>query len=282
MHEIQVNGRNVGFIEAGAGAEGAPVLFAHCSLARAAVWKPMMEALAPERPSIAFDLPAHGPTEGPAEGVSLQRHAVAIAETLAERAGRKVHLVGLSLGAAVLGRVAAERPDLVVSAALAEPIWFHLLRPAGRIAEAEEEERSIAEVGALREAEGPEAEVRAFMERWGVPGMFDKLRPEARAGACATFARLSADFGWVAGWPEGQIGLDHLAAMQVPTLVFAGETSPRPAAAAAEVVAGTAPNARLHRIAGAGHLGPITHWQDVLAELRGFWAEVEQPEPVGA
>ena len=212
--------------------------------------------------------------------MSLQRHAVAIFAALAEaekaRSGARVHLVGHSLGAAVLGRLAAERPDLVASVTLAEPIWFHLLRPLGHVAAAEDEEKSIQDVRARREAAaGPGEEVRAFTDRWGVPGAFDKMPQEAQAGAIATFQQLSADFDWVIDWPAGQIGVEDLRAMQVPTLILCGDDSPLPATAVTEALADTIPGARRHVIRGAGHLAPLTHWQEALEEMRGFWQAAE-------
>lgn len=272
---MEFQGLPVGWREAGADAAGTPVLFAHCSLAGSGQWKKMMEALAEERPALAPDLPAHGRTAPTPEGGALQRHAAQIFIELLERRGRPCHLVGLSLGAAVLGRVAAERPDLCASVTLAEPIWFHLLRPAGEIAAAEDEERSIERVRALRAEQGLDAEVRAFMERWAEPGLYDRLKPEAQAGLARTFARLSADFDWVIDWPEGQIGLEDLAAMTVPTLVIAGELSPLPARAVAGTAAKTIPGARLHVVEGGGHMAPVSHREEVLEVLRGFWAETE-------
>ena len=275
MPSMEVAGLPVSFREAGTDAAGTPVVFAHCSLAGAGQWKKMMEALEGERPSLAPDLPAHGRTAPTPPGRSLQRHAVEIFVALLEAQGRPCHLVGLSLGAAVLGRVAAERPDLCASVTLAEPIWFHLLRPAGRIDAAEDEERSIAEVAALRAAEGPDAEVRAFMERWAEPGQYDRFKPEVQAALARTFARLSDDFDWVIDWPEGQIGLEDLAAVTVPTLLIAGEKSPLPARAVAEAAAETIPGARLHVVAGGGHMSPMSHREEVLDVMRAFWAAAE-------
>lgn len=275
MPSMEVAGLPVTFREAGTDAAGTPVIFAHCSLAGSGQWKPMMAALEGERPCLAADMPAHGGTAATPMDRSLQRHAVEIFSALAAAQGRPCHLVGLSLGAAVLGRVAAERPDLCASVTLAEPIWFHLLRPAGRIEAAEDEERSIEAVRGLREREGILAEVRAFMERWASPGLFDRIPVPGQQALGETFARLSADFDWVIDWPEGQIGLDDLASMQVPTLVIAGETSPLPARAVAEVVAQTVPGARLHVVAGGGHMSPMSHGDEVLGVMRGFWDGVE-------
>lgn len=258
---------------------GAPVLFAHCSLAHSGLWRPLTDPLAGERPWIAPDLPAHGRSAPPPPGVSLQCLAVDLCETLAERAaeaaGRPVHLVGLSLGAATLGRLALRRPDLVASAALFEPVWFHLLRAGGRIAEAAEEEAAIAATAALRGTEGPEAEIRAFMDRWGQPGGWARMKPEAQAASLATFGHIRGNFDWVIGWPEGQVSLEGLAAMQPPTMLVHGARTPRPAAAVAELAAASIPGAALRVIEGAGHLSPVAAPRVALDLLRGFWAQVE-------
>lgn len=275
MPVIEVDGLPVAYRETGIGADGVPALFAHCSLAHSGLWKPMLTALADQRHCIAPDMPAHGGTAAPHAGQSLQLFALAACEALAARQGRPVHLVGLSLGGAVLGRLALKRPDLVASVTLIEPVWFHLLRANGRDAAADEEETAIQTVA--DQARGGDAigAVVAFMDRWGVPGGFSRLPPEAQTAAAAIYGELAKDFDWVIGHPPGQVEVADIAAMQPPTMLISGQTTPRPATEVIDVIEGALPSAQRRTIAGAGHLSPVTHWQAVLAELQAFWAEVE-------
>lgn len=279
MPVTEINGLPVAWRETGVGAPGAPVLFAHCSLAHSGLWKPMMIAIGDARHCVALDMPAHGGTAAPGPGMSLQMFALDACEALAAAEGRPVHLVGLSLGGAVLGRLALKRPDLVASVTLIEPVWFHLLRASGRDAAAAEEESAMQAVQDAADAGDPERAVIAFMDRWGVPGGFARLPEAARAEAALTYAELARDFAWVTGHPPGQVQVSDLAGMRPPTQLISGATTPRPATEVIDVIEAAVPAARRRTIAGAGHLSPVTHWKAVLAQLQSFWAEVEAKAP---
>ncbi|MFT6774780.1 MAG: pimeloyl-ACP methyl ester carboxylesterase [Paracoccaceae bacterium] len=275
MPAIDLGGAPFAYREAGAGAPGVPVLFAHCSLAHSGLWKPMLEALAPERPTLAADMPAHGRSAAPGPEQSLQRVAVAGCIALAERVGAPIHMVGLSLGGAVLGRLALERPDLVRSVTLIEPVWFHLLRANGRVSAAEEEEAAMGAVQRTMEAGDPTAAVQAFMDRWGAPGGYERLSPEAREAAGRIYVELARDFDLVVGHPPGQVEAADIALMRPPAMLMSGAGTPRPATEVLDVIADALPAARRRVIEGAGHLSPVTHWQAVLGQLQAFWADVE-------
>jgi lipase len=277
MPVIEVDGLPVAYRETGIGTQGTPVLFAHCSLAHSGLWKPMLIALAEARHCVALDMPAHGGTAAPRAGQSLQMFALAACEALALREGRPVHLVGLSLGGAVLGRLALKRPDLVASVTLIEPVWFHLLRANGRDDAAAEEEAAARAVQAALETGGPKAAVIAFMDRWGVPGGFDRLPQDARDQAAAIYTELSRDFAWVTGHPPGQVEVADLAGMKPLTLLMAGALTPRPAIEVIDVIEAAIPAPRRRTIEGAGHLSPVTHWKAVLSELNAFWAVKSMP-----
>jgi pimeloyl-ACP methyl ester carboxylesterase len=269
------DGAALAYREVGRGAPGAPVLLAHCSLAHSGLWKPILEALAPERHAIAPDMPAHGGTPAPAPGASLQMLALGQCIALAEGMGAPVHLVGLSLGGAVLGRLALARPDLVRSVTLIEPIWFHLLRMDGRLKAAAEEAAAASAVEAAARAGDARGAVEAFMDRWGVPGGFARLAPEAQAAMAAIYPELARDFEWVSGTPPGQVTPAIIAGMVPPAMLMHGANTQGPAIEVLDVIAAALPGARRRVIAGAGHLSPVSHWEDVLNELRGFWAQVE-------
>ncbi len=278
MPTIDVDGLTAAYRDTGP-APGVPVLFAHCSLAHSGLWKPMLTALAPERRCIAPDLPAHGGTAPPPEGGSLQLCGrdlcIRLLEDAAALNGGPAHLVGLSLGGAVLGRAAQARPDLAASLTLIEPVYFHLLRPAGRIAEADEDAALMAEVDALYSAgRGGEA-IRRFMEVWGAPGGFEGMGPEGRDYALRCYGHLRRDWMMVNGHPQDQISAADLGAMRMPMMLMDGAETPRAASAVLDVIGEANPAARRRRIAGAGHLSPVTHWRAVLDELRAFWAEAE-------
>jgi pimeloyl-ACP methyl ester carboxylesterase len=75
-------------------------------------------ALALERPLLALDLPGHGHSDAPAEGMfEPSSMAQDVAHAIAELGAPPVTLVGMSLGGLVALHVAHDRPDLVARVA---------------------------------------------------------------------------------------------------------------------------------------------------------------------
>lgn len=274
QRRIAVGGHEVGLLESGP--EGAPrALFAHCSLAYSGLWKGVMSRLAPRWRCVSLDMPGHGVSARGDEALSLQLQAAAYVIGAAEETGGgPVHLVGLSLGGAVMGRVAAARPDLARSLTLIEPVYFHLLTEEGR-GEDEENARAMAPVyEACAEGRFHDG-ARAFMEAWGQPGQFDRMPEAARNSIARSLSFLAADFNMVSGWPEGQITREALAAIAAPVLLMQGERTQGSAKAILDALQRLVPAARREEIAGAGHLSPVDDPEAVAARLAAFFEMVE-------
>ncbi|MEL6794303.1 MAG: alpha/beta fold hydrolase, partial [Pseudomonadota bacterium] len=127
MPIFEVGDHRIGYHEAGP--QDAPlVVFAHCSLGHGGLWKGVMAALADEWRCIAVDMPGHGQSNRGDTSISLQDQAARDVASVAERfADGRAHLVGLSLGGAIMARAAIRIPGLARSLALLEPILMHLL-----------------------------------------------------------------------------------------------------------------------------------------------------------
>lgn len=268
MPEMRVSGRRAAWRDEG---EGPPVLLAHCSLAHSGLWKPLM-GLLPGWRFLAPDMPGHGRSEGPPPGRPLQLHAVDICRALVEREPDPVHLVGLSLGGAVLGRLALAVPDRVASLALIEPVYFHFLDSEG-VNGLGPDPGLMAEVNAAVARGDFHAGARAFMAGWGDPGGFDQAGPAGRDYYAECLRHLAPDFGWVNGFPPGQVTVADLGRLAMPVLVVSGGGTPRAAELVADIVHRAIPGARRAVIPEAGHLSPVTRPAAVAALLRAFWAE---------
>lgn len=266
MPEAMLRGARVQYRSYGEDKPGVPVLLAHCSLAHSGLWKPIVEALSVDRPVIAPDMPAHGRSDPPPEGESLQLFAAEMLAMLAERQGRPVHLVGLSLGGAALSRVAWKRPELAASLTLIEPVLFHLLHKPG-------EEPEVLKPDISDEALGKALD--EFIGAWGAPGRVAEMTAERRAYSLRCFRELRLDNAWVVARPKGQIELSDMARYPMPVFLLGGAESQVNALQALEKIKSVLPGARRRDIPGAGHMSPVTHWQAVLEELRGFFAAVE-------
>lgn len=272
---VDVGDDRVGVLEAGP--EAAPrILFAHCSLAFAGLWKAVMMRLAGRWRCVSIDMPGHGASDRGDQALSLQHQAVAYVEGVAAATGAgPVHLVGLSLGGAVMGRVAVKRPDITRSLTLIEPVYFHLLSGPGR-KEDEENERAMAPVYRACADGRFHDGARAFMEAWGQPGQFDRMPEPARDAVARALSFLAEDFDMVSGWPEGQIGGDALAAIGARVLLMQGERTQASAKAILDAIQALLPEAARAEIAGAGHLSPVDDPAAVAARLAAFFDGVER------
>lgn len=110
-------------------ASGEPTLYVHGLGGASTNWTDLGWLLADRLDGVALDLPGFGRSDPPpGKDYSLDRH-VGVVERFVEQEGRTpVHLLGNSLGGAVVTRLAAQRPDLVRTVTLISPA-LPVLRP---------------------------------------------------------------------------------------------------------------------------------------------------------
>ncbi|MGB0506248.1 MAG: alpha/beta fold hydrolase [Pikeienuella sp.] len=255
MPEITMNGARVHYIEAGP--KAAPtIIFAHCSLAQASLWKGVIAQLSDRYHCIALDLPGHGGTDRGDESIPLQLQAadfvVGLTEALCDG---PVHMAGVSLGGAVMGRVAITRPDLVQTLSMAEPIYIHLIAD-----NAEHNTDNITVMGPVYEAceRGDYQEgARLFMEGWGQPGQFDRFPEPVKLAVARSLRYLHPDFKFVDDLHDKHITRDQLAAIKAPVLLMQGQRTRASAKATIDEMVKVMPRAQRVEIEDAGHLSPV-------------------------
>ncbi|MEV4917549.1 alpha/beta hydrolase [Streptomyces tirandamycinicus] len=99
-----------------------PALFVHGLGGSSQNWTTLMDALKDTVDGEAVDLPGFGDSPPPDDGdYSITAHARAVIRLVDARGRGPVHLLGNSLGGAVVTRVAAVRPDLVTTLTLVSP-----------------------------------------------------------------------------------------------------------------------------------------------------------------
>ena len=101
--------------------------FKRLAVAERWLWGGLAAAL-PQLALTAPDLPGHGHAPPLAPGQDLHDAAVAIGLAAIAQAGPPVDLIGHSFGGTVALRIALERPALVRSLTLIEPVLFSILR----------------------------------------------------------------------------------------------------------------------------------------------------------
>jgi len=247
-----------------------PAHFIHCSLASSRVWLPLMAEFAPQLRSTAIDMPGHGGTDMPVEGVDLQVQAAEASIALIEQTGAPVHLIGHSYGATVALRVAYARPDLVRSLVMIEPVFYALLDDANDDAFA----RTIAVerlFGEYFEAGDLRAAARQFIGVWGGGVEWQKMPETQRQKMMDRIWFIPMQEDSIAKRNDTRMHLRDMAGIKVPTLLVRGADSPDVIASINNTLCAAMPNVRQEVVAGAGHMVPLTH-HDIFADiLRGFW-----------
>jgi len=243
------------------------VIALHCSGSGAGQWRALGEALdtgynlvTPEH----FGCDSVGPWTG-AHAFTLADEAARTIEVI-DRSDWKVHLVGHSYGGAVALRAAIERPSRIASLTLYEPTAFHLLKDMG-----ERAMPALAEIRALaaRTAQGViignfRGAAVSFIDYWSGAGAWAALRPAVQAAVTRWMPKAPLDFRALIDEPTRA---SRYGGLRIPTLIFRGEHAPAATRLIAEALRAAMPDARLEIVAGAGHMGPLTHSKDVNAAI---------------
>lgn len=241
----------------------------HCSLAHSGSWRPLAREVSGALTLTTFDLPGHGQSgdwEGHGE---IQAVSTAMAADFLEG---PTDIIGHSFGATVALRLAVERPDLVRSLILYEPVFFavalqdHPELRAGHLAEMAAYSQGMAAGDFYRAAEG-------FTRVWGDGRGWEALPEAARAAMAAQIPLIEAAAGALYDDAGGMLASRALERVAVPVLLMEGSAS-RPIIAAINAgLAARLPDACRVVVEGAGHMGPITHPEVVAAEVLGFLGE---------
>lgn len=236
-----------------------PVLLLHGSAASGSQWRSLAAALSPRCQVHAPDLMGYGQSPWPAAGqaFTLQQEAVPLLPWLRE-AGRPVHVIAHSYGAAVALQLARTRPSEIASLLVYEPAAFHLLRAGG-----EEDQRGLQEITEVADAvcnaaaAGPLAIGAAcFVDYWNGPGSWAALPPGAQAAVLQAVPKVALEFGAALHEPTQ---LEQLRGLRMLRTLVQGERSPLAARRVIARLAAAWPDAELAVLPGAGHMGPVSH-----------------------
>jgi pimeloyl-ACP methyl ester carboxylesterase len=236
-------------------------LFLHPGLTQGRLWREVARPLADRLTILAPDLPGHGKSgawEG--QGDYLRRSA----DMAAALCDGPVDLVGHSLGGVVALAMALDRPGLVRSLTLVEPVLFAATRGSSVFERYLEE---MAPFDAACRTGDLKAAAQSFLSVWGVGQPWEDL-PPARRRELADRVPLvrAADEGLLAD-SCGILAPGRLEAFDLPVCLVGGDRSPPVAGAILDALQARLPDAVRVTVPGAGHMVTVTHPGAVAAAI---------------
>ncbi|QPF71531.1 alpha/beta hydrolase [Roseateles sp. DAIF2] len=243
----------------------APLVCLHSSGASGGQWRALAERLQGRHRLVCVDLPGHGRSSdwAPDTRPDLALEAEVVWMSLGPTPV-PLDLVGHSYGAALALQMARQRPERVRSLTLYEPVLFGLLKHQEPWGEAWHEIADLAgRIDARLARHQPEGAAALFCDYWAdgpAWAALNCLQQQSLARRMPTIARhFQALFA--ASW-----GTRELARLPPLRLLCGGRTR-APARRISELLALALPQARLDWLPMAGHLGPISHPDEVAAWL---------------
>lgn len=249
MPETMIDGGAVHWRRLGEGPRKAVLL--HCSLGHGGMWGGVMGGLGDQITATIPDLPGHGKTADWPEawpGTDLQ---ALTAEIAAQFCDGPTDLIGHSFGATAILRLALERPELVRSLTLIEPVFF-----AAAGASLEEMNGAFTAAWLAGDREGA---ARLFMESWGAGLPWEMTPPEMRAYAVDRIHMVPTQEPVLFKDTAGQLAPGRLEALDRPVLILHGDQSPPVMGEIVAALSARLPRAQVACVEGASHMLPITH-----------------------
>ena len=115
--KVTVAGKQINYVKAGQ-AEGTPIIFVHGFAGDLNSWMFNQPVLAQDHMTYAVDLPGHGASDKSVKEGTIQEFASALAGFMDSLEIERAHLVGQSLGGAIVLQLAAEKPAMAASLTL--------------------------------------------------------------------------------------------------------------------------------------------------------------------
>lgn len=244
--------------------EGVPILLIHPAGATGTTWGPVIEKLARIGRVITYDRRGYAHSDGePAR--CMASHTADAAALLGHLRTPPAVVVGTSAGAAIAIDLAVRRPDLV-RAVVAHEFPWRFTRHLPSVSQL----GALVRIGSLalrgRESDAAEALLRSAYAYRGGGSAWDAFPEEWRRVGRENARPALADFrNSIGTYPSAA----ELATIEVPVVCSYGARSPNSMSRLVRLLAAAIPNARTHRIDGAGHAAPFdapTNFAQLIAD----------------
>lgn len=249
------------------------VLALHCTIAHSGAWKGLARVLGDEARFTAPDMLSHGRSPDWDGQGGFQDRILQNAQACLEA---RSDVIGHSFGATVALRLAVERPDLVRSLTLIEPVFFAV---AGQDAPdlIEQHGRDARPYLEALKRDDRTLAARLFNRMWGTadgprwPDLPEATRAAMIRGIHIVPTVDQALFEDSAGLLRPGV-LDRAV---MPALLLRGRLTHPVMTAISRGLVRRLPDAHEAVIDGAGHMLPITHPKETAEHVRALWARAD-------
>ena len=248
---------------------GPCVVCLHSNAASSSQWLDLSATLSPQYRVLAPDLWGSGRSPRPHPGMlPMLGDELDLLDPVFRSAGERFFLVGHSYGAAVALVAAARWPTRVAGLALYEPTLFALLEQ-----QATRHPSNAGIVGAvenalrMNDAGDADGAARCFIDYWMGDGAWDGIPANRKARIAETMSNLAA---WSRALTQEPTRIEALAALRTPILLMRGARSPQSSQGVADLLAAQLHEPELVTFGHMGHMGPLTHAQEVNAAIAAF------------
>lgn len=243
------------FREAGT---GPGVVCTHSNASNSGQWRGLIDLLSPRFRVFALDSYGSGKSpEWPSDEVISLRDEVAFMEPVLARAGSSLALVGHSYGATVALMAALDNSGRVRALALYEPTLFALLDAESLPPnEADGIRNAVTDAGIALDQGNQDAAAERFIDYWMGPGSWAQT-PEQRKPSIAASVKNVRRWGH-ALFTE-PTPLAAFSALDMPVLYMVGKRSTASAHGVARLLTAALPRVEVLAFDELGHMGPMTH-----------------------
>ena len=259
---------NVYFREAGV---GPGVVCLHSNASSSNQWRDLLDTLSPTYRVLAPDSYGAGKSaDWASDRVIALKDEVAFIEPVLAAAGDRFCFVGHSYGAAVALVAALANPGRVQAMALFEPTLFSLIDAESPPPNAADGIRQTVQAASLALAEqNPNAAARHFIDYWMGASSWDSMPAARQQSIVASIPNLRR---WGHALFTEPTPLEAFRTLDMPVLCMVGKKSPPSALAVARLLTAVLPRVEVVAFEGVGHMGPVTHPQQINDVISRFLA----------
>ncbi|MCB2231705.1 alpha/beta hydrolase [bacterium] len=241
---------------------GPAVVCLHSSTGSSKQWTLLTEHLSQRYEVLSPDLYGYGQSPAWSEKRILSLDdEIALLRPVLDSISGPFHVIGHSYGAAVAFKLALTVPNRVRSVTVFEPVLFNLIFSLKETQVAAKEIWAVRDdVRALVHAGETERAALRFIDYWSGPGVWDSLPSWQRQAIAKRMVKVVSDFDATFGNPTP---LEAYRELDIPTLFLYGLESPTATQEIAQWLGGHLPRAEVRGLLGMGHMGPVTHAEQI-------------------